>query len=250
MGERHAVLITVVGEFAAQSPEGAGAEDERAAVIELEQAGDSAKVAAGADPDVSNATVRLRCWKLTWPSASPSRSCNALATRCSGASRTEHNRRVQVRRARPDEIEVVLAVLAGVQRGCGGGASSMARPFPTEWVMPAIDAGETWLAEIDGQIVGCLVVQWDDPLFWAGPSAPDKSASSPCVGTAAASEPLTSLGGRPHGAEGKHLRLVLEQAATARRSLHEDDTGISVRRRRGRRRVHPEPLRERVGVIR
>ena len=40
--------------------------------------------------------------------------------------------------------------------------------FPPDWVMPAIEAGETWLAEIDGQIVGSLVVQWDDPLFWAG----------------------------------------------------------------------------------
>jgi len=40
--------------------------------------------------------------------------------------------------------------------------------FPTEWVMPAIEAGETWLAEHDGQIAGTLVVQWDDPLFWAG----------------------------------------------------------------------------------
>ena len=40
--------------------------------------------------------------------------------------------------------------------------------FPTEWVMPAIEAGETWLAEYDGQIAGTLVVQWADPLFWAG----------------------------------------------------------------------------------
>lgn len=40
--------------------------------------------------------------------------------------------------------------------------------FPTDWLMPAIEAGETWLAEVDGQIVGSLVVQWEDPLFWAG----------------------------------------------------------------------------------
>lgn len=50
------VLTAVVGEFAAKAEKAAGAEDERAAVIELEQAGDSAKVAAEADPDVSNAT--------------------------------------------------------------------------------------------------------------------------------------------------------------------------------------------------
>ena len=40
--------------------------------------------------------------------------------------------------------------------------------FSTDWVMPAIEAGETWLAEANGEAVGTLVVQWDDPLFWAG----------------------------------------------------------------------------------
>ena len=50
------VLLAVVGEFAAKSEKAAGADDERAAVIELEQAGDSAKVAAEADTGVSDAT--------------------------------------------------------------------------------------------------------------------------------------------------------------------------------------------------
>ena len=50
------VLIAVVGEFANKAEKAAGSEDERAAVIELEQAGDSAKVAAEADPAVSEAT--------------------------------------------------------------------------------------------------------------------------------------------------------------------------------------------------
>lgn len=40
--------------------------------------------------------------------------------------------------------------------------------FPVEWVLPAIEAGETWLAELDGEIVGTLVVQWDDSFFWGG----------------------------------------------------------------------------------
>ena len=40
--------------------------------------------------------------------------------------------------------------------------------FSVEWVMPAIERGETWLAEVDGEAVGTLVVQWDDPMFWAG----------------------------------------------------------------------------------
>jgi hypothetical protein len=50
------VLIAVVGEFANKAQKAAGLDDERGAVIELEQAGDSAKVAAEADTGVSDAT--------------------------------------------------------------------------------------------------------------------------------------------------------------------------------------------------
>jgi hypothetical protein len=50
------VLSAVVSEFAKKAEKAAAAEDERAAVIELEQAGDSAKVAAEADTGVSDAT--------------------------------------------------------------------------------------------------------------------------------------------------------------------------------------------------
>jgi hypothetical protein len=50
------VLTAVVSEFAQKAEKATGAEDERAAVIELEQAGDSAKVAAEADTGVSDAT--------------------------------------------------------------------------------------------------------------------------------------------------------------------------------------------------
>ena len=50
------VLTAVVSEFAKKAEKAAGAEDERAAVIELEQAGDSAKVAAEADTGLADAT--------------------------------------------------------------------------------------------------------------------------------------------------------------------------------------------------
>jgi hypothetical protein len=50
------VLTAVVSEFAKKAEKATEAEDERAAVIELEQAGDSAKVAAEADTGVSDAT--------------------------------------------------------------------------------------------------------------------------------------------------------------------------------------------------
>jgi hypothetical protein len=50
------VLTAVVTEFAMKAEKATGAEDERTAVIELEQAGDSAKVAAEADTGLSDAT--------------------------------------------------------------------------------------------------------------------------------------------------------------------------------------------------
>jgi type IV secretory pathway VirJ component len=50
------VLTAVVGEFAKKAEKAAGAGDERGAVIELEQAGDSAKVAAEADAGIADTT--------------------------------------------------------------------------------------------------------------------------------------------------------------------------------------------------
>jgi hypothetical protein len=50
------VLAAVVNEFAKKAEKAAGLPDQRVAVIELEQAGDSAKVAVEADPGVTPAT--------------------------------------------------------------------------------------------------------------------------------------------------------------------------------------------------
>ena len=49
------VLVAVVNEFANKAAKAATADDEREAVIELEQAGDSAKAAVEADAAVSDA---------------------------------------------------------------------------------------------------------------------------------------------------------------------------------------------------
>jgi ribosomal protein S18 acetylase RimI-like enzyme len=76
---------------------------------------------------------------------------------------------VRVRRARPDEIEVVLDVLADAASWLRKrGVEQWPARFERDWVQPAIERGETWLAERYGEVVGSLVVQWDDPLFWAG----------------------------------------------------------------------------------
>ena len=50
------MLTAVVNEFAKKGEKAARSPDEHVAVIELEQAGDSAKVAVEADPGVSPAT--------------------------------------------------------------------------------------------------------------------------------------------------------------------------------------------------
>jgi len=50
------VLVAVVSEFAAKADKAVHADDERTAVIELEQAGDSAKAAAEADPGAADST--------------------------------------------------------------------------------------------------------------------------------------------------------------------------------------------------
>jgi hypothetical protein len=50
------VLVAVVDEFAGKAGKAIAADDERTAVIELEQAGDSAKAAAEADTGASAAT--------------------------------------------------------------------------------------------------------------------------------------------------------------------------------------------------
>ena len=50
------VLVAVVEEFAGKAAKAVAADDERTAVIELEQAGDSAKAAAEADTGVTDAT--------------------------------------------------------------------------------------------------------------------------------------------------------------------------------------------------
>ena len=50
------MLVAVVLEFARKADKAAASADEHLAVVELEQAGDSAKVAAEADTGVSDAT--------------------------------------------------------------------------------------------------------------------------------------------------------------------------------------------------
>jgi GNAT superfamily N-acetyltransferase len=77
--------------------------------------------------------------------------------------------RMEVRPARPEQIDTVLGVLAEATAWLRArGIEQWPERFESDWVMPAIERGETWFAERDGEVVGSLVVQWEDPIFWAG----------------------------------------------------------------------------------
>jgi GNAT superfamily N-acetyltransferase len=76
---------------------------------------------------------------------------------------------VNVRLAQANEIDAVLDVLADAATWLRErGIEQWPDRFDADWVMPAIERGETWLAERDGEVVGTLVVQWGDPMFWPG----------------------------------------------------------------------------------
>jgi GNAT superfamily N-acetyltransferase len=79
---------------------------------------------------------------------------------------------VEIRRVGPDEIDVVLDVLADASAWLRErGIEQWPERFERDWLMPAIERGETWLAEVEGRAVGSLVVQWVDPIFWPGREA-------------------------------------------------------------------------------
>jgi len=45
-------------------------------------------------------------------------------------------------------------------------------PFPREEVAAAIDRGEVYVAELDGDVVATVTLLWDDPTYW-GERPPD-----------------------------------------------------------------------------
>jgi GNAT superfamily N-acetyltransferase len=49
-------------------------------------------------------------------------------------------------------------------------------PFPVEEIAAAIDRGEVYVAELDGDAVATVTLLWDDPMYW-----PDKPADAAYV---------------------------------------------------------------------
>jgi predicted N-acetyltransferase YhbS len=45
-------------------------------------------------------------------------------------------------------------------------------PFPREEIAAAIERGEVYVAELDGEVVATVTLLWDDPMYW-GERPPD-----------------------------------------------------------------------------
>lgn len=73
---------------------------------------------------------------------------------------------MQMRRANLDDLEAVLGVLDELgswlaQRG----VKQWPRRFEAAWLLPSLEAGQTWLAEIDGRLAATITLGWRDPIW-------------------------------------------------------------------------------------
>jgi ribosomal protein S18 acetylase RimI-like enzyme len=74
---------------------------------------------------------------------------------------------VNVRAASPDDLAEVLSILSeAARRPVAAALGQWPDPFPAERALPALERGDTYLAQVDGEAVGTLMLQWDDPAYW------------------------------------------------------------------------------------
>jgi GNAT superfamily N-acetyltransferase len=75
--------------------------------------------------------------------------------------------RMNVERARPEELGAVLAVLTESARWLRArGIQQWPDPFPPDRVEPSIARGETYLVRVGGEVAGTITLRWADPAFW------------------------------------------------------------------------------------
>lgn len=71
------------------------------------------------------------------------------------------------------DVETVRALLEEVSAWLlGKGLRQWPERFDDEWFVPALHAGETWLASRRGALVATITLQWEDEAVW-GPRPPD-----------------------------------------------------------------------------
>ena len=106
----------------------------------------------------------------------PSRSGAALAWQ--GQANREHSvamagvvldwgaRRVEIRPARLEDTELVRGALEHASAWLRArGIDQWPERFSLDWVGPAVEHGDTWLAECNGQVAGTLTISSADPVW-------------------------------------------------------------------------------------
>ena len=74
---------------------------------------------------------------------------------------------LDVRRAEPDDLDDVVAILSEAARWLlGRGIEQWLDPFPRDRVERLVERGEFYVARVDGKAVATLALLWDDPHFW------------------------------------------------------------------------------------
>jgi GNAT superfamily N-acetyltransferase len=80
---------------------------------------------------------------------------------------------VNVRLARAQDVETVAGLLDDATGWVAElGHEQWPLPYPREDVAAAIERGEVYVAEVDGEAVGTITVLADDPVYW-GERPPD-----------------------------------------------------------------------------
>jgi len=74
---------------------------------------------------------------------------------------------VNVRRCQAEDVSVVAALLDEATAWVGErGYEQWPLPFPREQIAAAIERGEVYVAELDGDAVATVTLLWDDPAYW------------------------------------------------------------------------------------
>jgi GNAT superfamily N-acetyltransferase len=82
---------------------------------------------------------------------------------------------VNVRRCQAADVSVVAALLDEATVWVGErGYEQWPLPFPRDEISAAIERGEVYVAELEGEVAATVTLQLDDPLYW--PDAPADAA--------------------------------------------------------------------------
>jgi ribosomal protein S18 acetylase RimI-like enzyme len=82
---------------------------------------------------------------------------------------------VNVRRCQAEDVAAVGALLDEATVWVGErGYEQWPLPYPREEIAAAIERGEVYLAELNGEAVATVTLLWDDPTYW--PDRPPDAA--------------------------------------------------------------------------